>query len=74
MSEAMSKKIAEKANMIVGGYAIIVKKSGYQIVNLYSGNVAMVSKTYKVLSTSMPDIELSIAIDRLKNNLEFLAA
>ena len=74
MPENKAQKIADRAEVIVDGYAILRKRDGYQIVNLHSGNVTMVSNTLKVLSTSMHDIELVIAIDKLRNNLEFMAA
>jgi len=41
---------------------------------LNSGNVVVVSLKYKVLESSMDEIEEAIAIRNLKDNLEFLAA
>ena len=74
MPEAKKQRIADAADMIVGGYAVIAKRDGYQIVNLETGHTAKVSKTLKVLATNMYDIEQVIAIERLRDNLEFLAA
>ena len=49
-------------------------KQGVRIVNLFSGHVALVSLKYEILATDMDDIESTIAVNRLKDNIEFLAA
>lgn len=74
MSERKAQKIADAADMIVGGYAMTRHKQGIRIVNLFSGHVALVSSKYEILATDMDDIESTIAVNRLKDNIEFLAA
>ena len=74
MPERKAQKIADAADMIVGGYAMLRHKQGVRIVNLFSGHVALVSLKYEVLATDMDDIESTIAVNRLKDNIEFLAA
>ena len=74
MSERKAQKIADAADMIVGGYAMTRHKQGIRIVNLFSGHVALVSSKYEILATDMDDIESTIAVSRLKDNIEFLAA
>ena len=74
MPESKAKKIADAADMIVGGYAMLRHRQGIRIVNLFSGHVALVSKTYEILATDMDDIEATIAVSRLKDNIEFMAA
>jgi len=74
MPESKAKKIADAADLIVGGYAMLRHKQGIRIVNLYSGHVALVSPTYEILATDMDDIEATIAVNRLKDNVEFMAA
>lgn len=74
MPESKAKKIADAADLIVGGYAMLRHKQGVRIVNLYSGHVALVSSTYEILATDMDDIEATIAVKRLKDNVEFMAA
>ena len=74
MPESKAKKIADAADMIVGGYAMSRHRQGIRIVNLFSGHVALVSETYEILATDMDDIEATIAVSRLKDNIEFMVA
>lgn len=74
MPERKAQKVADAADMIVGGYAMLRHKQGVRIVNLFSGHVALVSLKYEILATDMDDIESTIAVNRLKDNIEFLAA
>ena len=74
MPERKAQKIADAADMIVGGYAMMRHKQGIRIVNLFSGHVALVSLKYEILATDMDDIESTIAVNRLKDNIEFMAA
>ena len=74
MPERKAQKIADAADMIVGGDAMLRHKQGVRIVNLFSGHVALVSLKYEILATDMDDIESTIAVNRLKDNIEFLAA
>ena len=74
MPERKAQKIADAADMIVGGYAMLRHKQGVRIGNLFSGHVALVSLKYEILATDMDDIESTIAVNRLKDNIEFLAA
>ena len=74
MPKAKAAKIADAANLIVGGYAIMKHELGFQIVNLNSGNALIVSKDYNVLETSMEDLEVEVAIGYLKTNRSFMEA
>jgi len=74
MPKKKAKKIADAADMIVDGFAVLKHELGYQIVNLNSGRVVIVSAKFKVLESSMDEIEETIAIRNLRENLEFLAA
>ena len=74
MPESKIKKIADAAEMIVGGYAMLRHRQGVRIVNLASGNVALVSDDLDVLATDMNDIEAALAVQRLKDNREFMKA
>ena len=74
MPERKAQKIADAADMIVGGYAMLRHKQGVRIVNLFSGHVALLSSKYEILATDMDDIESTIAVNRLKDNIEFMAA
>lgn len=74
MPEGRARKIADAAEMIVGGYAMLRHRQGVRIVNLFSGHVALVSSKYEIIATDMDDIEATIAISRLRDNIEFMAA
>ena len=74
MPKAKAAKIADAANLIVGGYAIMKHELGFQIVNLNSGNALIVSNDYNVLETSMEDLEVEVAIGYLKKNQTFMEA
>lgn len=74
MPRRKAKKIADIADMIVDGFAVLRHELGYRIVNLNSGNVVVVSPKYEVLESSMQEIEETMAIRNLTENIEFLAA
>ena len=74
MPSRKAKKIADAADMIVDGFAVLRHELGYRIVNLNSGNVVVVSPKHEVLESSMDEIEEAMAIRNLKENIEFLAA
>lgn len=74
MPKAQAAKIADSAELIVGGYAMMKHELGVRIVNLNSGNALIVSKDYDVLETSMEDLEVAVAIGYLKTNRSFLGA
>ena len=74
MPKRRAKKIADAADMVVDGFAVLRHELGYRIVNLNSGNVVVVSPKYEVLESSMDEIEEAMAIRNLTENIEFLAA
>lgn len=74
MPKAKAAKIADAANLIVGGYAMMKHELGFRIVNLNSGNALIVSNDYNVLETSMEDLEVEVAIGYLKTNRSFMEA
>lgn len=74
MPKRKAKKIADAADMVVDGFAVLRHELGYRIVNLNSGNVVVVSPKHEVLESSMDEIEETLAIRNLTENIEFLAA
>ena len=68
MPKRKAKAIADAAEMVVDGFAVLKQESRYKIVNLNSGNVVV------VLESSMDEIEETIAVKNLVDNLEFVAA
>lgn len=74
MPKALAAKIADSAELIVGGFAMMKHELGIRIVNLNSGNALIVSNDYDVLETSMEDLEAEVAIGYLKTNRSFLGA
>lgn len=72
MPKAQVAKIADSADLIVGGYAMMKHELGIRIVNLNSGNALIVSRDDDVLETSMEDLEVAVALDYLRVNRSFM--
>lgn len=67
------KNIADKADMIINGYAFTKCEEGYQVLNLNKPSGAVVlSISGDVLETSMDDIEIEIVKDYYMKNRELL--
>ena len=67
------KIIADKADIIVNGYAFTRKGDCVHVLNLYSPDKAVVfNMDGEVLETTMDDIEISIASRFLKQNLKYM--
>ena len=67
------REIADKADMIVNGYAFTRCTEGFRVLNLNRPDRAVVfSNDGKVLETSMDDIEVRIAGDYLEKNRKFM--
>lgn len=65
--------VANKADMIVNGYAFTREDDGIHVLNLNSPDKAVVfSMEGEVLETTMDDIELSIASRYLKQNMKYM--
>lgn len=65
--------VADKANMIVNGYAFTRCELGFRVLNLNkTDRAAVLSRQGNVLETSMDDIELAIVQDYWKRNERFL--
>ena len=48
MPKAQAVRVADLADLIVGGYAMMRHELGFRIVNLNSGNVLIVSKAQRL--------------------------
>ena len=67
------KEIADRADMIVDGYAFTRDNAQIRILNLNNPEKALViSENGKVLETTMDDIEIHIVLDYWKNDREFM--
>ena len=67
------KNIADKAEIIVNGYAFTRKENRIHMLNLNRPDKAVVfSADGEVLETTMDDIELSIASRYLLQNLKYM--
>jgi hypothetical protein len=73
MSEEELKAIAEKADMIVNGYAFFKRDNGITVLNMKTINhSAFFSFNDELLESSMDPIEAFIAREYLIKNKEFL--
>ena len=67
------KNVADKADVIINGYAFTRNEDRIQVLNLNSPDKAAVfSADGQVLETTMDDIELSIASRYLQQNLKYM--
>ena len=67
------KEIADKADMIVNGYAFTRENKQIRILNLNNLDKALViSEDGKVLETTMDDIEIRIVLDYWNSDCEFM--
>ena len=67
------KEIADKADMIVNGYAFTRENNKFRILNLNNLEKALViSEDGKVLETTMDDIEIRIVLDYWNSDCEFM--
>ena len=67
------KEIADKADMIVNGYAFTRENNQIRILNLNNLEKALViSEDGKVLETTMDDIEIRIVLDYCNSDCEFM--
>lgn len=67
------KTIADKADIIINGYAFTREEDGIHVLNLNCPDKAAVfNEDCEVLETTMDDIELSIVIRYLQNNLKYM--
>lgn len=74
MSEDQLKDIADRANMVVNGYAFTCcEEDSIRVLNLNApSRASLITDNGEVLETSMDDIEIAIIQGYLKRNQEFL--
>ena len=67
------KEIADKADMIVNGYAFTRENNQIRILNLNNLEKALViSEDGKVLETTMDEIEIRIVLDYWNSDCKFM--
>ena len=66
-------KVADKADLIVNGYAFTKDGQNIRVLNLNgSDRAAVISNESAVIETSMDDIEIVIVMDYYNRNRKFL--
>lgn len=68
------KEIADKADLIVNGYAYTRDKDYIRIINLNSLNHTAVIYNDKIVETNMDEIETQIVLDYYIQDKEFLGS
>ncbi len=64
---------AEKADVIIGGFAVQKCDEGFRVVNLNNQyGAAVLQKDGTLIETNMDDIELSIAKDYMFRSLKYM--
>jgi hypothetical protein len=66
------KEIADKADMIINGYAFTRENQWVRVLNLNCVNHAAVILNDKVVETNMDDIENEIVIEYYQQNKHFM--
>lgn len=66
------KDIADKADMIINGYAFTKDNKRVRVLNLNCINHAAVILNDKIVETNMDDIENEIVIDYYNHNKQFM--
>lgn len=67
------KEIADRADMIVNGYAFSKCDLGYRVLNLNAPDHAVVlSQDGEVIEASMDDIEIEIVKDCFRKNKKYM--
>ena len=67
------KELANKADVIIDGYAFFKHESGVRVLNLNNmTHAAVFSRQNEVLETTMDDIEISIVKDYLKRSWKYM--
>lgn len=66
------KDIADKADMIINGYAFTKKDEWVRVLNLNCINHAAVILNDKIVETNMDDIEKEIVMDYYSRNKQFM--
>lgn len=64
--------IADKADMIINGYAFTNNNGWIKVLNLNCPNHASVIYNDKIVETNMDDIENEIVMEYYQNNKEFM--
>lgn len=67
------KAVADKADLIINGYAFTKSDNYIRVLNLNRlGKALVFDSNLEVIETSMDDIEIQIVKDYLKKNRKFL--
>lgn len=66
------KNVADKADMIINGYAFTQENKYIRVLNLNKLNHAAVIYNDKIVETNMDDIENQIVLDYYLNNKQFM--
>lgn len=66
------KDIADKADMIINGYAFTRDNEWVRVLNLNCVNHAAVIYNGKIVETNMDDIEKDIVLDYYNHNKQFM--
>ena len=66
------KEVADKADMIINGYAFTKDGDYVRVLNLDHLNHAAVILKDKLVETNMDDVESQIVFDYYKDNLQFM--
>lgn len=73
MAEEQLRELVATSDMIVNGYAFNRRGESIRVVNMNTGNAAVLLPDGTVSEASMDDIELEIIQECYRNNSKFMA-
>ena len=72
MTDTERQTAADKADLIVNGFAFTRRGDGIAVLDLRTGKAAVLTADRQVSETSMDDMDLALALQYLKQNERFL--
>ena len=74
MAEDKVLAIAEAADLILNGYAVIRDEGNFKVVNLHTGKAAYIMQSGALSETNMDEVESAIALRIVSENRRYITA
>lgn len=74
MSEEKAMAIAEKADLVLNGYAVTKDAGNFRVINLHSGKAAYIMANGELSETNMDEVESDIACRIVNENRRYIEA
>ena len=74
MSDEKAMAIAEKADLVLNGYAVTLDNGNYRVINLKTGKASYVMGSGALGETNMDEVESAIAVRIVVENRKYITA